>query len=109
MQRAAGRSRLPTPRGRAGRRGLGKASVHQLLNKLAPGAPSTRWSSPRAAATTGTRPKTIRACGSRVDDLLVRFAGAANPLPGDQIVGFITRGRGLTVHARDCLTVARAC
>jgi len=43
-----------------------------------------------------------------VDDLLVRFARCCNPLPGDQIVGFITRGRGLTVHARDCLTVAKS-
>src|SRR5207249_11584864 len=39
---------------------------------------------------------------------LVRFARCCNPLPGDQIVGFITRGRGLTVHARDCLTVAKS-
>jgi GTP pyrophosphokinase len=43
-----------------------------------------------------------------VDDLLVRFARCCNPLPGDPIVGFITRGRGLTVHARDCLTVAKS-
>ena len=43
-----------------------------------------------------------------VEDLLVRFARCCNPLPGDQIVGFITRGRGLTVHARDCLTVAKS-
>jgi GTP pyrophosphokinase len=43
-----------------------------------------------------------------VDDLLVRFARCCNPLPGDAIVGFITRGRGLTVHARECLTVAKS-
>jgi GTP pyrophosphokinase len=43
-----------------------------------------------------------------VEDLLVRFAKCCNPLPGDPIVGFITRGRGLTVHARDCLTVAKS-
>jgi GTP pyrophosphokinase len=42
-----------------------------------------------------------------VDDLLTRFAKCCNPLPGDTIVGFITRGRGLTVHTRDCLTVAK--
>ena len=34
--------------------------------------------------------------------LLVRFAGCCNPVPGDDIVGFISRGRGVTVHRRDC-------
>ena len=35
-------------------------------------------------------------------DVLVRFAKCCNPLVGDSIVGFITRGRGVTVHTRDC-------
>ena len=35
-------------------------------------------------------------------DILVRFAKCCTPLPGDQIVGFITRGRGVTVHRREC-------
>lgn len=34
--------------------------------------------------------------------LLVRFAGCCNPVPGDSIVGFISRGRGVTVHRSDC-------
>ncbi len=34
--------------------------------------------------------------------LLVRFAGCCNPMPGDDIVGFVSRGRGVTVHRRDC-------
>jgi GTP pyrophosphokinase len=37
-----------------------------------------------------------------VDDVLVRFAKCCGPVPGDAIVGFITRGRGITVHAGDC-------
>jgi len=37
------------------------------------------------------------------DDVLVRFAKCCNPLPGDPIVGFITRGRGVTVHRRQCM------
>ena len=34
--------------------------------------------------------------------LLVRFAGCCNPVPGDKIIGFISRGRGVTVHRADC-------
>ena len=37
-----------------------------------------------------------------IDDVLVRYAKCCNPLPGDAIIGFITRGRGVTVHRRDC-------
>ena len=85
--------------------GYGKASVHQLLNKLAPNSLLEPVERPR----TSTRPKTEQGVRIRgVEDLLVRFAKCCNPLPGDQIVGFITRGRGLTVHARDCLTVAKS-
>ncbi len=86
--------------------GYGKASVHQLLNKLTPGGLVEPVERPRATA---TRPKAEQGVRIRgVEDLLVRFAKCCNPLPGDAIVGFITRGRGLTVHARDCLTVAKS-
>jgi GTP diphosphokinase / guanosine-3',5'-bis(diphosphate) 3'-diphosphatase len=108
MQRAASDLGYPTPDDVLAAVGYGKASVHQLLNKLAPGATLDTVERPRATAT-GTRPKTDQGVRIRgVDDLLVRFAKCCNPLPGDQIVGFITRGRGLTVHARDCLTVAKS-
>jgi GTP pyrophosphokinase len=36
------------------------------------------------------------------DDILVRFARCCSPLPGDSIIGFISRGRGVTVHRRNC-------
>lgn len=39
---------------------------------------------------------------SGVDSVLVRYAKCCNPLPGDPIIGFITRGRGATVHRREC-------
>jgi GTP diphosphokinase / guanosine-3',5'-bis(diphosphate) 3'-diphosphatase len=42
----------------------------------------------------------IRVAGE--GDVLVRYAKCCNPLAGDPIVGFITRGRGVTVHTRDC-------
>jgi GTP diphosphokinase / guanosine-3',5'-bis(diphosphate) 3'-diphosphatase len=40
-----------------------------------------------------------------VDDVLVRFALCCHPLPGEHIVGFITRGRGVTIHTAGCPTV----
>jgi GTP pyrophosphokinase len=36
------------------------------------------------------------------DDLLIRFAGCCNPVPGDIIIGFISRGRGVSIHRNDC-------
>ncbi|MBI2204765.1 MAG: bifunctional (p)ppGpp synthetase/guanosine-3',5'-bis(diphosphate) 3'-pyrophosphohydrolase [Candidatus Rokubacteria bacterium] len=87
--------------------GYGRSSVQQILNKVAPNASlDVATDKPRPTA---TRPKAEQGVRIRgVDDLLVRFAKCCNPLPGDQIVGFITRGRGLTVHGRDCLTVVKS-
>jgi GTP diphosphokinase / guanosine-3',5'-bis(diphosphate) 3'-diphosphatase len=86
--------------------GYGKTSGHHLLNRLAPG--GLLEERPKSAPT-ATRPRADEGVRIRgVDDLLIRFAKCCNPLPGDPIVGFITRGRGLTVHSRDCLTVAKS-
>jgi guanosine-3',5'-bis(diphosphate) 3'-pyrophosphohydrolase len=40
-----------------------------------------------------------------VGDLLTRLANCCHPLPGDKIIGYITQGRGITVHRRDCTNV----
>jgi GTP diphosphokinase / guanosine-3',5'-bis(diphosphate) 3'-diphosphatase len=40
-----------------------------------------------------------------LDDLLVRMARCCNPIPGDPIVGYITRGRGVTVHTNGCARI----
>ena len=41
-----------------------------------------------------------------VEGLLIRFAGCCNPVPGDNIIGFVSRGRGVTVHRADCPNIA---
>ncbi len=89
--------------------GYGKTGVHQVLTKLAPGEVLEAERAPEAKPQKAARPAKsdggVKIRG--VEDLLVRFARCCTPVHGDPIVGFITRGRGLTVHTRDCHTVAQ--
>ncbi|AJS57545.1 RelA/SpoT family protein [Paenibacillus sp. IHBB 10380] len=43
-----------------------------------------------------------------IDNLLVRFARCCNPVPGDEIIGYVTRGRGVSVHRSDCPNIPTA-
>ena len=55
------------------------------------------------------KPKNIKSGGIIVDgerDCLVKFAKCCNPLPGDAVVGFVTRGYGISIHKADCPNVA---
>jgi guanosine-3',5'-bis(diphosphate) 3'-pyrophosphohydrolase len=86
--------------------GYGKTSVQQVLGKLAP--TTVHEPEPPESKSAKLPRKSEGAVRIRgVDDLLVRFGKCCSPVPGDSIVGFITRGRGLTVHARDCLAVVK--
>lgn len=40
-----------------------------------------------------------------IDDMAVRFSKCCNPVPGDEIVGFVTRGRGMSIHRTDCVNI----
>lgn len=40
-----------------------------------------------------------------IDNLMVRYAKCCNPVPGDEIIGYITKGRGVSVHRKDCKNV----
>ncbi|MCR5772243.1 MAG: bifunctional (p)ppGpp synthetase/guanosine-3',5'-bis(diphosphate) 3'-pyrophosphohydrolase [Butyrivibrio sp.] len=64
-----------------------------------------------AAANISNAPARINGSGNAiivkgVHDVAVRFSRCCNPVPGDDIVGFVTRGRGVSIHRRDCVNVA---
>ena len=40
-----------------------------------------------------------------IDDVAVRFSRCCSPVPGDEIVGFVTRGRGISIHRTDCINI----
>jgi guanosine-3',5'-bis(diphosphate) 3'-pyrophosphohydrolase len=83
--------------------GYGGISTHHMILRLAP-----LLQPPEEAPTlpTGEAPPpavvtpSIRVLGT--GDLLTRVARCCNPVPGDEIVGYVTRGEGVTVHRRDC-------
>ena len=84
--------------------GYGRIAASQVLAKLRGDVPEVP-APPKKRRSLFRREPTPARSGIRVDgqpDVLVRFGGCCSPLPGDEVVGFVTRGRGVTVHARDC-------
>jgi len=82
--------------------GYGDINTHQVAQRLSP-APVEEELPPTVAAIPIADTRGIQVQG--VGDLLTRLARCCNPVPGDPIVGFITRGKGVTVHRTDCPSV----
>jgi GTP diphosphokinase / guanosine-3',5'-bis(diphosphate) 3'-diphosphatase len=89
--------------------GYGKVTPQQVLEKALPQLEKREEPEKKSESmlksllrkvTRRTTSSGIKVAGE--EDILVRFAKCCSPLPGDPIVGFITRGRGVTVHRRDC-------
>jgi GTP pyrophosphokinase len=91
--------------------GYGKTPVLALLRHLLPpeairerggreGEKEKEKGRTREGKAGSRKPGTVTVKG--VDDIFVRLANCCNPVPGEPILGFITRGRGVTVHSADC-------
>ena len=84
--------------------GSGGLSEGQLAHRLSlaarqePDLPQIKNNLPLSSPSSG-----ISVLG--VGDLLIRMAGCCNPIPGDDIAGFVTRVRGVTVHKKDCISL----
>jgi GTP pyrophosphokinase len=92
--------------------GYGKITSRQVLGRLLP---PEQISAPGPAEEGVLRKLMRRVTGgetgvrvSGFEELLVRFGKCCEPRPGERILGFITRGRGVTVHAADCPRVLEA-
>ncbi len=93
--------------------GYGKITAQQVIGRLAP----EKLRMEEKKEDEGRLEKVIKKMTSRpkslvkidgIDNVLMSFAGCCNPLPGDKIVGFITRGRGVTIHTMDCINALTA-
>src|SRR5262245_53581486 len=89
--------------------GYGKLLPADVAEKIVPEEKRKAAAQPEAAPgpitklirrVTRRAPTGIRVAG--VDDVMIRWGKCCSPLPGDPIVGFITRGRGVTVHTKTC-------
>ncbi len=104
---------LPTPNDLMAAIGFGKYSARQVLNRLAPGLvhqqpePEVTPAAPgadavrRVSATSGSDALMVEG----QNELLVYRARCCNPIRGEEIIGYVTRGKGVAVHARNCPNV----
>ena len=83
--------------------GRGDISIPQLAGALQPYLPAPSLRSPRSGKRRRKRSGDVRISG--VGDLLTQIAQCCRPLPNDPIVGYITRGRGVSIHRADCHNV----
>jgi GTP pyrophosphokinase len=96
--------------------GLGQNTAHQVLSKVAPGfanppetAPSAEPKPGETTTTDAVRRLQLTSSDSLQvegqNDLLVYRARCCNPIRGEEIIGYVTRGKGVAVHARSCPNV----
>lgn len=87
--------------------GYGKVSAHLVANKMAPErqqhAESFFKRTFLKAAKTPASSGSMKISG--MDNMLIHLSKCCNPVPGDKVIGFITRGRGVSIHTADCTNV----
>jgi len=86
--------------------GTGGVTVHQLAIMLSSEEPEEEEQTAiRAPAQTGKKTISSGVQIQGVGDLLTHLANCCHPLPGDDIIGYITRSHGITIHRKDCVNI----
>jgi (p)ppGpp synthase/HD superfamily hydrolase len=83
--------------------GFGDINVQQIASKLIEAGKAEE--EPELPETAPPPPEVSSVTVRGVGDLLTRVAGCCHPLPGDPVVGYVTRGRGITIHRQDCRNI----
>jgi GTP pyrophosphokinase len=84
--------------------GYGKVSAHMVANKIAPDRPHIE-PIPKRPPQKQAKPSGSSMKISGMENMLIHLSKCCNPVPGDKVVGFITRGRGVSIHTADCPNV----
>ncbi len=85
--------------------GNGDISVQQVMTRITPGKEKSE-ASESVVEKVLERFRTERGIKVQgLDNMMFQFAGCCQPIPGEDIVGYITRGRGVTIHRADCATL----
>lgn len=83
--------------------GRGQASVQEVMRKLFPPEEQESRGDPLLKDFVSDKKKSVEVIRVQgLDNLLITFAKCCQPVPGDQILGFITKGRGIVIHRSDC-------
>ena len=86
--------------------GYGKVSAKRIVNQFVPEEEAGTAEIPLVAEEKKRKaPSSVGISITDIEDIMVRFARCCNPIPGDEIVGYISRGRGVTVHTVNCPNV----
>ncbi|MBZ0256855.1 DUF5913 domain-containing protein, partial [bacterium] len=81
--------------------GFGRISIKQVLARLLQ--PKTKPKTPKKEPKPTTQGSLVKL--GDIDNIMYRLALCCNPLPGDDITGFVTRGRGVTIHKSSCRNI----
>ncbi|RMG70704.1 MAG: bifunctional (p)ppGpp synthetase/guanosine-3',5'-bis(diphosphate) 3'-pyrophosphohydrolase [Nitrospirae bacterium] len=85
--------------------GYGKVSEKQVVHKLIPDKKEEEEPPIKKTSRGARKAKGIKIIG--IDDILYHRAKCCYPVPGDQLIGFVTRGKGVTIHRKDCPNLER--